>query len=377
MNKYFVALTLFILLTSTTATLSSAQPSVQAGLPSTPASGTTFIEESSTVETSTGTLYGTLAWPQAGSQVPVVLIIAGSGPTDRNGNSAHLKGPNNGLKQLAAALAARGIASLRYDKRGIGETGNAMRISAEKAGIVLREENLSFEMYINDAISWGKQLRADRRFSSLTVLGHSEGSLIGMVAAERMGAHAYVSIAGAGRPTQHIILEQVKAQLSPDLLKVTEEILEQLASGKRVESVPPKLNFLFRQSAQPFLMSWFRYDPAKEIAKLRIPVLIVQGTTDIQASLQDAKLLASANLTATLLWIDGMNHVLKIVLNDREQQVSSYSDPSLPVAPALITGIRQFVEKADRSSATKSSPRRGGTVKPSSATNLHPEGVEQ
>lgn len=176
MNKYFVALTLFILLTSTNATLSSTQPSVQTGLPSTPASATTFIEESSTVETPTGTLYGTLALPQTGSQVPVVLIIAGSGPTDRNGNSPLLKGANNSLKLLAAALAARGMASLRYDKRGIGETGNAMRIAAEKAKKVLREEDLSFETYIDDTISWGKQLHADRRFSSLTVLGHSEGS---------------------------------------------------------------------------------------------------------------------------------------------------------------------------------------------------------
>ena len=352
MNKYFTLLTLVMLLTSTNAILAGTQFSVQAGLPGTAPSGTTFIEESSTVETATGTLHGTLTRPQTRSEVPVVLIISGSGPTDRNGNSAHLKGPNNSLKQLAAALAAQGIASLRYDKRGIGETGNAMRIAAEKAGIVLREENLSFEAYINDAISWGKQLLADARFSSLTVLGHSEGSLVGMVAAQRIGAHAFVSIAGAGRPTPQIILEQVKGQLSPDLLKATEEILEHLASGKRVESVPPKLDILFRPSVQPFLISWFRYDPASEIAKLRIPVLVVQGTTDAQISLQDAKLLASANLVATLLPIEGMNHVLKTVPNDREQQVASYSDPSLAVTPALITGLRLFVEKADRSATT-------------------------
>ncbi len=348
MSKYVLLLTLVMLLASTNASHSSIQSSVPTALPGTPASGTTFIEESSAVETPTGTLYGTLTRPQTRSEVPVVLIVAGSGPTDRNGNSPLLKGANNSLKLLAAALAAHGIASLRYDKRGIGETGNGMRVAAEKARIVLREEDLSFETYIVDAISWGKQLCADRRFSSLTVLGHSEGSLIGMVAAERMGARAYVSIAGAGRPTHQILLEQIKSQLSPDLLQSSEEILEQLASGKRVESVPPKLNFLFRPSAQPYLISWFRYDPAGEISKLRIPMLIVQGTTDTQTSLHDAKLLASANLAATLLPIEGMNHVLKTVPNDRDLQVSSYSDPSLPVAPALITAISQFVERANR-----------------------------
>lgn len=218
-----------------------------------------------------------------------------------------------------------------------------MQLAAEKTKTVLREEDLSFETYIDDAARWGKQLRADRRFSSLTVLGHSEGSLIGMVAAQRIGAHAFVSIAGAGRPVQQIILEQVKSQLSPELLKVTADILDQLVAGKTVGSVPSELNALFRPSAQPYLISWLRYDPSKEISKLRIPVLIVQGTTDIQVRLEDAKSLAEGNRAAKLLLIDGMNHVFKTVPNERDKQVSSYSDPALPVTPDLIAAIRRFV----------------------------------
>src|SRR6266849_10800721 len=210
---------------------------------------------------------------------------------------------------------------------------------------MLREEDLSFETYIDDAVSWCKKLGADRRFSSLTVLGHSEGSLIGMVAAQRMGAHAYVSIAGAGRPLQQIILEQVKSQL-PDLLKAAEDILDQLTAGKTVQSVPPALNVVFRPSAQPYLISWLRYDPVKEIVKLHIPILIVQGTTDTQVSLRDAKALVGANPAATLMLIDGMNHVLKTVPNEMDKQVSSYSNPTLAVAPGLISGISSFVIKA-------------------------------
>jgi len=295
------------------------------------------------LETPTGVLHGTLARPQSRSRVPVVLIIAGSGPTDRDGNSPLLPGANNSLKLLAEALAARGIASVRYDKRGIGETGKAMLLAAQKTKIVPREEDLSFETYIDDAIRWAKQLRADRRFSRLIVLGHSEGSLIGMVAAQRTGADAFVSIAGAGRPIQQIILEQVERQFSPDLLKKTDEILEQLAAGKTVAEVPSELNILLRPSIQPFMISWLRYEPAKEITKLRVPILIVQGSTDLQARLADAKGLADGNGTAKLFLIDGMNHVLKTVPTDPAKQVASYSDPALPVTPTLIMAITEFV----------------------------------
>jgi pimeloyl-ACP methyl ester carboxylesterase len=303
------------------------------------------IAEQITVETSTGTLYGTLTTPKSRSSMPVVLIISGSGPTDRDGNSLAFKGPNNSLKLLAEGLAAHGIASLRYDKRGIGETGKAMLLAAQKAKIQLREEDLSFETYIDDAVRWGRQLRADRRFSSLTIIGHSEGSLIGMVAANRLGVNAFVSIAGAGRPLPEVILEQVKSQLTPDLLKSTENILAQLALGNRVDSVPAELQSMFRPSAQPYLISWFRYDPLKEISKLRIPVLIVQGTTDVQITLVDAQRLAAGNPGAKLLLIDGMNHVLKTVPNEMDKQVASYSDPSLPVTSDLIKFVSSFLNE--------------------------------
>jgi uncharacterized protein len=326
--------------------ISSAQTSQKSISRGTVSADTRFVAEPITLETPTATLYGTLERPQSRARVPVVLIIAGSGPTDRDGNSPLLPGANNSLKLLAEALAARGIASVRYDKRGVGETGKAMQLAAEKTKNVLREEDLTFETYIDDAVRWGKQLRADRRFSGLTVLGHSEGSLIGMVAAQRMDANAFVSIAGAGRPVQQIILEQVKPQFSPELLKKTEEILEQLAAGKTLASVPTELNMLFRPSIQPYMISWLRYDPAKELTKLRVPILIVQGTTDIQATLGDAKRLADGNPAAKLLLIDGMNHVLKTVPNEHNKQVSSYSDPTLPVASNLINGILTFLNQA-------------------------------
>lgn len=338
MKIHPLIIAILMLITLTDLSISSAQSNIQNRGADTP-----FTAEPITLETPTATLYGTLVRPHSSSSIPVALIIAGSGPTDRDGNSTMLKGPNNSLKLLAEDLAAHGIASLRYDKRGIGETGKAMQLAAEKAKTPLREEDLSFENYIDDAVRWGKQLRADRRFSSLTVIGHSEGSLIGMVAAQRIGANAFVSIAGAGRPLQEIILDQFKSQLTPDLLKTTEHVLDQLAAGKTVQSVPNELNMLFRPSVQPFLISWLRYDPSKEISKLRLPVLIVQGTTDMQVRLTDAKRLADGNPSAKLLLIEGMNHVLKTVPNEQDKQVASYSDPSLPVTPDLISAISRTI----------------------------------
>ncbi len=340
MKRHTLLIAILMLITPAEVSTSSAQSTIQ-DRPVDKA----YVAEPITLETPTATLYGTLVRPQSRSRMPVVLIISGSGPTDRDGNSPVFKGPNNSLKLLAEGLAAHGIASLRYDKRGIGETGKAMQAAAEKAKTPLREEDLTFETYIDDAERWGKQLRADRRFSSLTVIGHSEGSLIGMVAAQRIGANSFVSTAGSGRPIQEIILEQVKPQLTPELLKTTEQILAQLVAGKTVASVPNELHVLFRPSVQPYMISWLRYDPSKEINKLRMPVLIVQGTTDMQVRAADAKRLADSNPGAQLLLIEGMNHVLKTVPNEQDKQVSSYSGPKLPVVPDLVSEISSFVNK--------------------------------
>jgi hypothetical protein len=287
------------------------------------------------LDTGTGTLYGTLETPAAKPPYPVVLIIAGSGPTDRDGNSPLLPGKNDSLKMLAEGLAARGIASLRYDKRLIGES----KI------VGLKEEDLRFETYVADAVRWGEYLRKDPRFRSLVVAGHSEGSLIGMLAAQKLAANGYVSIAGAGRPAGQVVLEQFRSRPLPaDLMKQVEDDVKALDAGHTVESVPPALAALFRPSVQPYLISWFRYDPAREIARLNMPVLIVQGTTDIQVSVADAKLLAQASPGAKLAVIEGMNHVLKEVPAAMDKQIASYGDPSLPLAAKLVNEIASLID---------------------------------
>ncbi|HKB81356.1 MAG TPA: alpha/beta hydrolase [Thermoanaerobaculia bacterium] len=293
-------------------------------------------EEPAELKTPTGTLYGTLLVPPAKAPVPVVLLISGSGPTDRNGNSAALPGANDSLKMLAEGLAANGIASLRYDKRGIAASREAM--TAEK--------DLRFDTYVDDAAAWTDHLAHERRFSSVIIAGHSEGALIGLLAAERGKAAAYVSIAGVGRPASAVLRDQLAGKLPPDLAKFNDQALAALESGKTIGDVPPALAALYRPSVQPYLISWFRYDPAAEIRKLKIPVLIIQGTTDIQVGVADARALAAAHPGANLQIIEGMNHVLKMVEPAREKQIASYSDPSLPVATRLIEGIAAFVHRS-------------------------------
>jgi len=282
--------------------------------------------------TGTGTVFGTLTVPGGAAKVPVALIIAGSGPTDRDGNSPMLPGKNNMYKQLADALAAAGVASLRYDKRGIAES--------RAAGA--SETDLRFDMYVDDAVGWIEQLRQDSRFSRVLVIGHSEGSLIGMLAAKRCNAAGFISIAGAGHTAADILRTQLAGKLPPELAAKSDAILKNLEAGKTTENPPPELAALYRSSVQPYLISWFRYDPARSIAELKIPVLVVQGTTDIQVNSADADRLASGHAHATLETIDGMNHVLKEV-RESSQQVASYSDPNLPLHARLAESIATFV----------------------------------
>lgn len=293
-------------------------------------------EEAAELKTAGGVVHGTLLIPESTKPIAVVLLIAGSGPTDRNGNSIALPGANNSLKMLAEGLAAKGIASLRFDKRGIA--------ASKAAGAA--EKDLRFDMYVNDAAAWAGQLKNDHRFSSVTIIGHSEGALIGTVAAQRGAAAAFVSIAGVSRAADAVLRGQLKGKLPPDLLVVSERILDALKSGKTVDDAPQSLAVLYRPSVQPYLISWFRYDPIAEIKKVKIPILIVQGTTDIQVGVDDARALAAAKPDARLEIIDGMNHVMKMVDAGTSKQVASYSDPALPIAPRLVEVIAAFVRKS-------------------------------
>lgn len=289
------------------------------------------VKDSTTVRV----LKGTLLIPDRIKRMPVALIIAGSGPTDRNGNNSMMK--SDYLKMLAEGLAAQGIASLRYDKRAIGQSTVAVQ----------KEESFVIEDFVNDAASWLAQLKADSRFTKVVVLGHSEGSLLGMLASQQVKADAFVSLAGAGRPIDVVLREQLMANPNnpKELIKNANDIIDTLKIGRRPKQVSPLLMSLFRPSVQPFLISWMKYDPAKVIQELTMKVMIVQGTTDIQVSMKDAEALRQARPDARYLAIDGMNHVLRDAPLERSENIKAYMQADKPLNATLVPAIVDFIGK--------------------------------
>lgn len=305
-----------------------------------------------TLQTQTGNLYGSLLLPQrqkdasaqssavlklTTSTKPMVVVIhAGSGPTDRDGNAPTAK--NDSLKLLAEGLAREGIASLRVDKRGV----------AASRAAVPSEKDLRFSTYVDDLGAWINLLKKDDRFAGVVVAGHSEGSLIGMMAAQKAQPIAYISVSGIARSAGDVLRTQLKPKLPESLWKESERVLGMLEAGKLVDDPPPELVSLYRPSVQPYMVSWLPLRPTLEIVKLKMPILIVQGTTDIQVAVSEANALKAAAPAATLTVIDGMNHVLKNVVADPSKQTASYSDPTLPLHPALVPAIVEFVRKLGR-----------------------------
>nr|WP_312231731.1 alpha/beta fold hydrolase [Pseudomonas sp.] len=292
-----------------------------------------ILREPISLDTGQGVLEGSLVLPQRNEPVPVVLLVAGSGPTDRNGNNPG-GGHNDAHRKLAQALAQQGIASVRYDKRGI----------AASFAATPHERDLSVERYVADVVAWVQQLRGDKRFSQVILVGHSEGALIATLAANGSGADALVSIAGSARPIDQLLREQLHNRLPPRLRGEAEALLEALHEGRQVAQVSDELTVLFRTSVQPYLISLFRQDPAAAFAQVKAPALILQGDHDIQVSVWDAEALQAANPRAELQIVTGMNHVLRIVPMDMEAQLASYNNPDLPLARALTSGLASFIK---------------------------------
>ena len=282
-------------------------------------------EEQIVLKTSTGEIKGTLTLPSQKQDIPVVLIISGSGPTDRNCNQPMMK--TNSFKYLAADLQKKGIASVRFDKRGIGESADTN----------FKEINIRFDNYINDVKAWIELLSKDKRFSKIIVVGHSEGSLIGMIASEKNTiVKGYISIAGSGRPADEIIKEQIAAQ-PQSVMNLVNPMIDKLKKGDTIGNVPKMLYSLFRPSVQPYMISWFKYNPQDEIKKISVPILILQGSTDIQVSDTDAYLLAKANPSARKIIIKNMNHVLKDCdTKDLTTNYDTYNKPELPLNKEFV-----------------------------------------
>jgi pimeloyl-ACP methyl ester carboxylesterase len=291
-----------------------------------------------TIQSGPLTLPGTLTLPtNYNGGPPVALIVAGSGPTDRNGNSAGpLRAQNNSnlYAILAWQLADAGIASVRYDKRALGDNLKKINIA-----------ETSIDDFVADVIAGARKLAADRRFSKVVLIGHSEGAELVLQAANR-GAPAagIVMVSGAGRPIMSVLREQLSKQLPPEELVRWDSASARYLRGDEPGDVHPGLKPLLLPSNRKFMQSWAKYDPASEIARARVPVLIVQGGHDLQISEVDARALQAAQPAAKLVVIPAANHVFRAATDDRMAQLRLYTDPTLPIVPELTPAIADWIK---------------------------------
>lgn len=290
-------------------------------------------------QSGTFTLPGTLTLPaNYSTQIPVALIVAGSGPTDRNGNSAGpLRAQNNSnlYAILAWQLADAGIASVRYDKRVIGDNLKKVDIATT-----------SIDDFVADAIAGARKLVADRRFSKVILIGHSEGAGLVLQAANR-GAPVtgIVMLSGAGRPIGPVLREQISRQLSAEDVVKWDSAFARYLRGEPTGDVNPGLSSLLVPINRKFMQTWVKYDPPAEIARVKVPVLIVQGALDIQISEADARALKAAQPAAKLVVIPWANHVFRAAENtDRMTQLKLYTDPTLPIVPELTPAIADWIK---------------------------------
>lgn len=287
-----------------------------------------FINEEITINPLlNGSLYSPL---KQNKKTNLVILIAGSGPTDRDGNQKGLT--NNSLKYVSEELAKNDIAVFSYDKR----------IIAQMKSKTVNEATLTFDDFITDATAVLLFFKNQKKYNKIIIAGHSEGSLIGMIATVGK-ADAFISLAGPGRTIDAILVEQITKQ-APFLKEETQKNLEILKSGQTFELKNPMLASIFRESVQPYMISWIKYNPQIEIAKLQIPVLIVNGTKDLQVTVQDAELLQKAKPEARLVLIENMNHIFKEITGDDSENMKSYTNPDLPIVPKLTSTLTTFVK---------------------------------
>jgi len=282
-----------------------------------------------------GNLAGTLIDPDP--KAPLLLIVPGSGPTDRDGNNRYgvAGGP---YRQLAEGLAQRGIATLRVDKRGMfGSTA-----------AVADGNHVTIADYAADVRTWIDVARKRTGRSCIWLGGHSEGGLVVLAAAQQAeGVCGVVLVAAAGRPLADIMRAQFRANpANGPLLEPLLALVATLESGKRGDTatMSPPLPALFPDAVQDFLIDQFRYDPPRLAASLKVPLLVTQGDRDIQIGVPDAQALAGARPGAKLAIVPGMTHVLRLAASeDRAASIATYGNASLPVAPALVDAIAGFV----------------------------------
>jgi pimeloyl-ACP methyl ester carboxylesterase len=290
-----------------------------------------------------GQLKGTMLSP-ASARALVVLIIPGSGPIDRDGNSP-LGVKAATYRMLAEALAEKGVATVRIDKRGMFAS----------AGAIPDANKVTIEDYAADVYAWIEVIRRKTGAPCVWALGHSEGGLVALAAGQDAnGLCGLILVSTAGRPLGAVLREQLRANpANAPLLEQAETAIASLEAGRHIDvaDLRPALQGLLSPRIQDFLIDEMRLDPVRLIAAYRGPVLIVQGDRDLQVTVGDAERLKQADPDARLVVLPKVNHVLKEVASDDKQaNLAAYADPALPIAAGVVDAVADFVlrPKQDR-----------------------------
>ena len=267
-------------------------------------------------------LPGTLTY--SSENQPLIIWVHGSGGVNRNGNTP------NYIKQFRDEINKKEIAFFSYDKR----TANL------KNAKFIQEDGIYFSDFVSDLKEVINKFKDDKRFSEIILAGHSQGSLIAMLALENVDK--YISIAGAGETIDKTLVRQITAQ-SPAFGKLTEQYVKELKENGSIKSVDPNLMSLFAPQNQPFLNSWIKLDPIEEIKKVTLPTLIINGDKDIQVQVSDAEKLKKAKPDAQLVIIKNMNHLLKQIEKD-EDNLKSYMSSDYAISNELVETIAIFIK---------------------------------
>jgi pimeloyl-ACP methyl ester carboxylesterase len=289
-----------------------------------------IIEEDIQLFNGSVNLAGTLSYPEKDS-VPLTIFIHGSGNIDRNGNQAGMPVKPNYIKLLADSLNKNGIAFYRYDKR-----------TANPKNLALINESIRFEDLVQDAEVVMRHFQSDLRFSSIVIIGHSQGSLTAMLALND-SISKFVSLAGASRKFGEILVSQISKQ-NKELGNIARSHLEELQATDTIKEVNFMLQQLFNPVNHNFIKSYNTYDPIEEINKIKIPVLVIHGNADLQITTEDALGLKDANLNSELVIIPEMNHVLKTIKNVQENYLS-YQSEAFPLSTQLVKVLTEFIKK--------------------------------
>lgn len=282
-------------------------------------------------------LKGTLTTPPdslVSGKKNLVIVVAGSGPTDRN------CGKSNAYYFLARDLRNKGIACFRYDKRSIGESEDSLDDLTK----------IQFNDMVKDLVQIIKYFKKNYNYDNIYLAGHSEGSLIAIIAAERIQVSGLISLAGSAYKAGDLIDKQLVANINhAELRKRALKINSQLKKGKQPKNIDIELYSLFNPLILSYLIEWYKYNPCNEIKRLTIPILILQGDNDLQVGEENGKKLHKAAQKSTLIIVKNMNHVLKEVASkERKENLKTYFDREIEIMPEVATSIAGFIDQQNK-----------------------------